>query len=68
MISPWTKPERMDSSSNSRQNAIAQWFSFGLLLVIFGFGIWMAGKIFVLAGAMRGDPGGLAYLYLLQVW
>ena len=55
MISPWTKPERMDSSSNSRQNAIAQWFSFGLLLVIFGFGIWMAGKNL---RAGRGDARG----------
>ena len=45
----------MDSSSNSRQNAIAQWFSFGLLLVIFGFGIWMAGKNL---RAGRGDARG----------
>jgi hypothetical protein len=54
-ISPWDKPARMEASKQSLQNTIAQWFSFALLGMILGLGIWMASKN-IRAG--RGDLKG----------
>lgn len=60
-ISPWDKPTRMEEPKQSFQNAIGQWFSFGLLGIILGFGIWMASRN-VRAG--RGDLKGASRLAL----
>lgn len=64
LLSPWDKPARLEPRRQSRQNAIAQWFSFGLLLTILGLGIWMAAKN-VRAG--RGDLRGASRLALVVI-
>jgi len=64
LLSPWDKPSRMEPRRQSRQNAIAQWFSFGLLLTILGFGIWMAAKN-IRSG--RGDLRGAGRLALFVI-
>lgn len=44
LLSPWDKPARMGPKRQTRQNTIAQWFNFGIILTILGFGIWLAAK------------------------
>ena len=60
-ISPWDKPTRMEAPQRSRQNAIGQWFSFGITGTILGLGIWMAARS-VRAG--KGDLQGASRLSL----
>ena len=60
-ISPWDKPTRMETPTQSRQNSIGQWFSFAILGTILGLGIWMASRN-VRAG--RGDLKGATRLAL----
>jgi serine/threonine-protein kinase len=55
MISPWDKPTRMGEQTASRQNVVGQWFSLGLLVTVFAFGIWIASKNL---RAGRGDVKG----------
>jgi len=64
LLSPWDKPSRMGEQRRTRQNTILQWFNFGLILTIFGFGIWLATKN-VRSG--RGDLRGAMRLALCVV-
>ena len=64
LLSPWDKPSRMGEQRRTRQNTILQWFDFGLILTIFGFGIWLATKN-VRNG--RGDLRGAMRLTLCVV-
>ena len=64
LLSPWDKPSRMGEQQRTRQNTILQWFNFGLILTIFGFGIWLAAKN-VRNG--RGDLRGAMRLTLCVV-
>lgn len=62
LLAPWDKPARMQTETRSTQNRIEQWFSFGLILTVLGFGMWMASKN-VRAG--RGDMRGARRLAVL---
>ncbi len=42
LISPWEKPERMETRKTLGGNQIAQWFSFSLLVSILTFGVWLS--------------------------
>ena len=64
LLSPWDKPSRMGEQRRTRQNTILQWFDFGLILTIFGLGIWLATKN-VRNG--RGDLRGAMRLTLCVV-
>ena len=59
VISSWDKAARMQPPVRSLQNTIAQWFSFAILLIILGMGIWMA-RSHLRAG--RGDMRGASRL------
>ena len=64
LLSPWDKPSRMGEQRRTRQKTILQWFDFGLILTIFGLGIWLATKN-VRNG--RGDLRGAMRLTLCVV-
>jgi serine/threonine protein kinase len=64
LLSPWDKPSRMEARPRSLENAISQWFSFGLLLTVLGVGMWMALQN-VKAG--RGDLKGARRLTVFVV-
>ena len=64
LLSPWDKPSRMEPQRQTRQNTILQWFNFGLILTVFGFGTWLAAKN-VRNG--RGDLRGATRLTLCVI-
>jgi hypothetical protein len=61
LLSPWNKPTRMVERASSSQNVISQWFSFVLLCLILGFGIYISTRNL---RAGRGDVQGSVRLAL----
>jgi hypothetical protein len=64
LTSPWNKPTRMAERASSSQNAITQWFSFALLLLVLGFGIYISTRNLQ---AGRGDVQGSVRLALFVI-
>jgi hypothetical protein len=61
MISPWDRPERMETSTGFRQNALERWFGLALLGTVIGMGVWIASRNLRLG---RGDLKGSVRLAL----
>lgn len=64
LISSWNKPTRMAEQVKSNQNVITQWFSFSLLCLILGFGIYISARNL---RAGRGDVQGSVRLALFVI-